>query len=96
MNKKENMWSLSGIIIGIIIIIFGIIILCKKAEFGADFYTEIYNIVRLGFGLLLLSLGMTDVFLFGRNLYELDSSETVIKNSKDDENDDNDDTLPNI
>ncbi len=99
MNKKKNTWSILGIIAGVTITIFGFVILCKKTKFGGDFYTEIYDIVRLGFGLLLLGLGVTDIFLFGRNLYECDStisSSVTIKNSQNDKEDDDDDTLPNI
>ncbi len=47
---KKNLWSIIGIVCGIIIIIFGIITLSvdkghlidKSIKFGADFYTESY------------------------------------------------------
>ena len=96
--KKGNGWSVLGILAGIIIIIFGIVVLNKKIKFGGDFYTEIYQLVRLGFGFLLISIGMTDIIMFGRNFYDyekLPENENNVSESKQAKNE-SDDTLPYI
>lgn len=98
MNKKSNVWAIWGIIAGIVIIIFGVIVLNKKIRFGGDFYTEIYQLVRLGFGFLLISIGMTDIFMFGRHIYDyekiIEKEKNIVESQK--ENNISDDTLPFI
>ena len=75
MKQKLNACAFLGLLTGIVIVIFGLIILNRKVEFGSlhdtsNFYTEIYQLLRLGLGFILIGFGLTDIFYFGRNMYD--------------------------
>ena len=93
MNNKYNKSSILGIIVGAIIIIFIIVIFGYSERFGVDFYTEIYNICRLGFGFLIMSIGLTDICYFSLHLYNKDEKTIVNVDSK---SNDHNDCLPDI
>lgn len=61
LNNKANIWNLLGIIIGVVAIVIGIVFLKRqfydvseigKITFGADFYTEMYDVGRRIYNLL--------------------------------------------
>lgn len=93
MKKTKNKSSILGIIVGAVITIFSIIIFSNDARFGGDFYTEIYNICRLGFGFLIMSIGLTDICYFSLHLYNKDEKTIVNVDSK---SNDHNDCLPDI
>ena len=66
MNYSKS--SILGIFFGVIIIIFSIVIFSYDARFGGDFYTEIFKLCRLGYGFLILSIGLTDICYFALHL----------------------------
>lgn len=87
----EKVWNVIGAIVGIAIIICGIIMIVKLdvrsadisyAKYGADFYTDIYNAVRLtsrnityaaeaivrGLGFVTVFIGAFMTCYFGKSL----------------------------
>jgi Zn-dependent protease len=91
---------LMGVLVGIVITVMGISVLIMPSAthyvsdytFGADFYTEIYNvsrytlkaigemaeIIQRGIGFMLLAIGLTDICIFGYR-YAKDMDESKAK-----------------
>lgn len=89
----KNAWRLAGVLVGVVVVIFGIAMFGQNVgatrdssiAFGADFYTEVYRaaagtannvrrlaeLVRVGFGLLLLAMGRLTICKNGAGLTAL-------------------------
>ncbi|SFG09245.1 hypothetical protein SAMN04487761_1042 [Lachnospiraceae bacterium C7] len=59
-DRKQG-FKIFGIVVSLIMIILGIICIADTTHFGGDYYTEIYQTVRKGFGILFVFLGTMSI-----------------------------------